>query len=358
MEQLVAFVLTAALSALLTWLLLRFGGRAGWMDRPGRLKFHPAPVPTMGGVALVCSFLAGLWAVELSSPEHYLRDLHYLIGFTLAGLAIMGLGVWDDLVGCSAWQKFSVQGFAALILYGFGFGIREVTNPLDDAMSLDFLGFPITILWIVGVTNAINLIDGVDGLAAGVVLISSLTLTVIAFQHQERLVLLAAFLLAASLTGFIGFNLPPARIFLGDTGSLFLGLTISAVSLLENQRKGTVTVTLLLPIVLMAIPITDTLLAISRRLIHGRHPFQGDTEHLHHRLLGLGLGPWRVLLIFYSFSIGLSIAAYFLSVFPKQYVMLLIFALAACLGLALRALQVVERERKGAPGVLPRSGGK
>ena len=357
MEKFVAFVFTAAFSATLTWLLLRFGGRAGWMDRPGGLKFHPAPVPTMGGVALVCSFLAGLWAMELLFPEPYFRDLHYLIGLTLAGLMIVGLGVWDDLVGCSAWQKFSVQILAALTLYAFGFGIPEVTNPFDDAIPLNFLGFPITILWIVGITNAINLIDGIDGLAAGVILISSLALTVIAFEHQEHLVLIGALLLTASLTGFIGFNLPPARIFLGDTGSLFLGLTMSAISLLENQRKGTVTVTLLLPIVLMAIPITDTLLALSRRLLSGRHPFQGDAEHLHHRLLRLGLGPWRVLEIFYSFSIGLAIAAYFLSVLQKQYVMPLIFLLATCLYLAIRALQVVERERKAAPRVVPRPRG-
>ncbi len=356
MEKVVAFILTAAFSATLTWLLRRFGGRAGWMDRPGRLKFHPAPVPTMGGVALACSFLSGLWAMAFLFPQHYLRDLHYFLGLTVAGLMIVGLGVWDDLVGCSAWQKFSVQILAALILYAFGFGIPEVTNPLDDALSLNFLGFPITILWIVGVTNAVNLIDGVDGLAAGVVLISSLALTVIAFQHQEHLVLVAALLLAASLSGFIGFNLPPARIFLGDTGSLFLGLTMSAISLLENQRKGTVAVTLLLPIVLMAIPIIDTLLALSRRLLSGRHPFQGDAEHLHHRLLRLGLGTWRVLAIFYSFSIGLAIAAYFLSVLPKQYVMPLILLLATCLYLAIRALHVVERVRKGAQGALPRSG--
>ncbi len=349
MKTFVTFLCTVAFSAVLTWVMLRLGGRAGWIDRPGRLKLHRIPIPTLGGMAIVCSFLSGLWVIEFLSPRDYFHDLHYLFGLTLAGLLIMGLGIWDDLVGCSAWQKFSIQVLAAFVLYAFGFGIPLVTNPFNDAVSLNFLGFPVTILWIVGVTNAINLIDGVDGLAAGVVLISSLALTVIAFQHQERLVLLAALLLAASLTGFIGFNLPPARIFLGDTGSLFLGLTISAVSLLENQRKGTVAVTLLLPIVLMAIPIIDTFLAISRRLIHGRHPFQGDTEHLHHRLLRLGLGPWRVLLVFYSFSIGLAIAACFLSVLPKEYVMVLTFGLAVILYLAIHFLQVAERVRKATP---------
>ena len=353
MREVAAFLFTAGASVLLTWILSHLGGRVGWIDRPGRLKPHAIPVPTLGGLAIVCSFLTGLWLIRFVSPEHYFQDLHYLLGLTLAGLLITGLGVWDDLVGCSAWQKFSVQVAAALILYAFGYGIPQVTNPFDGAVSLDFLAFPITILWIVGITNAINLIDGVDGLAAGVLLISSLALALIAFRHDERLVMIAGFLLAASAAGFIGFNLPPARIFLGDTGSLFLGLAISAVSLLENQRKGTLTITLLLPIVLMAIPIVDTVLAISRRLLSGRHPFQGDTQHLHHRLLRLGLSPWRVLAIFYGFSLGLSVAAYFLSVLPKGYVMPLILVLAATLYLALRALRLLERGRKVAPGAVP-----
>ena len=351
--MLLAFIFTGVVSAVLTWVLLRFGGRAGWIDRPGRLKLHHTPVPTLGGLAVVCSFLSGLWGIEFVFSRNYVHYLHYLLGLTVAGFLITGLGVWDDLVGCSAWKKFSVQVLAALALYLSGYGIPKVTNPFGDAISLDFLAFPITVLWIVGITNAVNLIDGVDGLAAGVVLISSLALAVIASRHEERLVMIAAFLLAGSLAGFIAFNLPPAKIFLGDTGSLFLGLAVSAISLLENQRKGTVAITLLLPIVLMAIPIIDTFLAISRRLLNGRHPFQGDTEHLHHRLLRLGLHPWRVLLVFYSFSAGLGVAAYLLSVLPKQYVMMFILILAATFYLAIRALRAAEREQKAIQGILP-----
>lgn len=337
----------AAGSALLAVLQIRLSPRLGWMDRPGPLKRHEGEVPTLGGISVALSFLAGLWLLAALRTPLW-AETRALWGLTIGGGVILSLGIWDDLRGCKAAQKFLVQIAGALVLFGFGFRIERVTNPFSDAISLDFLGFPLTVLWVVGVTNAINLLDGVDGLAAGTVLIASGSLVLIGLRHGELLLAVPGALLAASLLGFLRFNLPPARIFLGDTGSLFLGFTLSALSLIQN-RKGTVAATLLLPIVLMALPLVDTLLALFRRLLNRRHPFRGDMEHLHHRLLRLGLDPRQVLGICYGVSVCLGVVAYFLSILPKQYAMVLVLLLAVGIYLSLRLLLSAERRRGIAP---------
>ena len=202
-------------------------------------------------------------------------------------------------------------------------------------------------IWIVGITNAMNLIDGLDGLAAGVVVIAAVTLLVIAVRYGEAAVLVTALLLAGTLLGFLPYNLPPARIFLGDTGSLFLGATIAAISLLHN-RKGALTITLLLPVVLLAVPILDTTLAFFRRILGLRHPFRGDTEHLHHRLLRLGLAPTQALALFYSVSAVLGVTAFLLTFVPKQYTMVAVLVLA--LGVVAMLWALTRQERKASFG--------
>src|SRR5262249_52166269 len=225
----------------------------------------------------------------------------------------------------------------------------ELTNPFDHAIPLGWLAAPATILWLLVITNAINVIDGLDGLAAGVVIIGTATLVLIAWRVDETLILVLALLLGASTVGFLPLNWPPARVFLGDTGSLTLGFTIGAISLLEN-RKGTIAVTLLLPIVLLAIPLLDATLALGRRVRRGRHPFQRDTEHLHHRLLQLGLTPRQILTLVYGVCVYLGLAAYLISVMPKQFVLLVVLILGLGGLLGLRALEFLERasERRGA----------
>jgi UDP-GlcNAc:undecaprenyl-phosphate/decaprenyl-phosphate GlcNAc-1-phosphate transferase len=345
------FVLATALSAAATAAVRAVALRRGLLDHPAPNKLHGRAIPTLGGLAIALPFLGLLWVAELlgASP----LSLRELVGLTGAGLVVVLLGIYDDLHGCGAVMKFGVQIVAALVLYGAGFGIEKLTNPLNDAVDLAVLALPVTIFWLVGVTNAINLIDGLDGLASGVVLIAAVTLFVIAVRFDEAAVVLTTLVLAGCILGFLPFNLPPARIFLGDTGSLFLGVTIAAISLLHN-RKGALTITLLLPVVLLALPILDTMLAFGRRVLGLRHPFRGDTEHLHHRLLGLGLAPRQALRLFYVVSALLGAAAFCLTYVPKQYtmwaVLVLAFALAALLGALLREERkvVLSREREPA----------
>jgi UDP-GlcNAc:undecaprenyl-phosphate GlcNAc-1-phosphate transferase len=338
------FVAAAALSAAAAMAVRAVALRRGFLDHPAPNKPHGRPMPTLGGIAIACPFLGLLWGLAVfgASP----LSPRELAGLTGAGLLLLALGIYDDLHGCGASVKLAVQVVAALVLYGAGFGIEQLTNPFDDAVGLSALALPVTILWIVGITNAINLIDGLDGLASGVVLIAAVTLLVIATRFDEAAVALSALVLAGCVAGFLPFNLPPARLFLGDTGSLFLGATIAAISLLHN-RKGALTITLLLPVVLLALPILDTALAFGRRVAGLRHPFRGDTEHLHHRLLRLGLAPRDALVLFYSVSAALGLTAVLLTLMPKQYTMVAVLVLA--LGLVALLWALFHHERKVAP---------
>jgi UDP-GlcNAc:undecaprenyl-phosphate GlcNAc-1-phosphate transferase len=335
----------AGLAGAPTPLVRRVALRWGCLDHPAPNKPHGRAIPTLGGLAIAVPFLGVLWGHALLAPSPLTTP--ELAGLTGAGGLLVLLGSYDDLRGCGASLKLAVQVVAALVLYGAGFGIEQLTNPFDDAVGLSALALPVTILWIVGITNAINLIDGLDGLASGVVLIAAVTLLVIAGRVDETAVVLTAAVLAGSLAGFLPHNLPPARIFLGDTGSLFLGVTIAAVSLLHN-RKGALTITLLLPVVLLALPILDTTLAFCRRIAGLRHPFQGDTQHLHHRLLRLGLAPYAALALFYSVSLALGATAFVLTFVPKHYTMGAVLVLAVAIGTLLWVL--AHHERKAAPG--------
>jgi UDP-GlcNAc:undecaprenyl-phosphate/decaprenyl-phosphate GlcNAc-1-phosphate transferase len=348
--MLVALALGAALASHLgTRLLVRVAPRLGLCDEPTPGKIHTQPVPTLGGIPIILAFLTAVWLFQGLDREGL--GTTRLIGLTAASFLVTGLGVYDDLCGLSAWGKLVGQALAGIVLFLGGFRVIELTNPFEQAIPLGWLAAPATILWLLVVTNAINVIDGLDGLAAGVVIIGTATLVLVAWRFDETLILVLALLLGSATVGFLPLNWPPARVFLGDTGSLALGFTIGAISLLEN-RKGTIAVTLLLPIVLLAIPLLDATLALGRRVRRGRHPFQRDTEHLHHRLLQLGLTPRQILTVVYGVCVYLGLAAYLISVMPKQFVLLVVLILGLGGLLGLRTLVFLERasERRGRRG--------
>jgi UDP-GlcNAc:undecaprenyl-phosphate GlcNAc-1-phosphate transferase len=344
MADVVLAVLAAGLSAALAGVVRRLALAQGALDHPAPNKPHRAATPTLGGLAVALPFLGLLWATVLLRGGPL--PMTQLVGYTAGALIVLALGVYDDLHGCGAGMKLTVQTVAALFLVASGFGIEQVTNPLNDAVPLAGLGLPLTVLWVAGLTNAVNLIDGLDGLAASVVLIAAATLFTIAVRFDEPAVALPAALLAGGLAGFMPANRPPARLFLGDTGSLFLGYTVAAISLLHN-RKGTLTVTLLLPVVLMAFPLLDTALAFGRRVLRLQHPFQGDTEHLHHRLLRLGLSPAQTLAAFCGVGVALGLAAHGLAGLPKQLSVVATGVLALVLFVLLGWL--IRRERRHRP---------
>jgi UDP-GlcNAc:undecaprenyl-phosphate/decaprenyl-phosphate GlcNAc-1-phosphate transferase len=234
--------------------------------------------------------------------------------FLLGGLAVAALGLYDDLRGANAWQKFAVQFSVAILLYFCGYRIDRISFP-GGALELGIAALPITVVWIVGIINAMNLIDGIDGLAGGVALFAVVTNLTVSMLHGQPIMTLCMAAVAGALIGFLFYNFNPASIFLGDTGSLFLGYVL-AVSSLRTHQKSSAAVSLFVPIVALALPIADTVLAMGRRAISGRSMFSGDREHIHHRLLRLGFTQRQVVGILYATSLMFGALALALTFVP------------------------------------------
>ena len=300
-----ALLAAAIISAAVTPLVRRFCCRIGAMDAPGAARrIHDHPVPRLGGLAIYLGFLAGVLVfAPLSRP---------LRGILLGSVLIVGMGAADDLVSLKPWVKLLVQIAAAGIAMAYGVRIQILANPSAvhaEDIVLGALSVPVTLLWIVGVTNAMNLIDGVDGLAAGISGIScASTLAVSLFvpESTDASVMLGA--LGGACLGFLPFNRNPARIFMGDCGALLLGYILSTASVVGLFKTYAI-VTCAVPLLTLALPITDTLFAIVRRLRRGESPLQADRGHIHHRLLALGMTQKQVVWLLYGVSIILGLAA-------------------------------------------------
>jgi UDP-GlcNAc:undecaprenyl-phosphate GlcNAc-1-phosphate transferase len=323
---LAACVLTLAL----TPAVMTLARRVGALDHPGPRRIHRVPVPTLGGIAFVVAVLGVAWLARVLPGPARLLELRPLLGLTLAAVPLFALGLVDDLRGAGPWTKLAVQACSAMVLVHFGYGVPLLTNPFGAPLELGFLSGPLAVVWVLVVVNAINLIDGLDGLASGVVLIAAATLWWVGHAHLDVYVMFIASLLIGSTLGFLPWNFPPARIFMGDTGSHFLGLTLAAVALLEN-RKETAAVTLLLPLVALGVPIADSLMAFARRLGSGRHVFHADREHIHHRLLGLGLSPRGALFVLWGLCAIFGVTAVVLTAQPRRLAFLMVLLLALIL---------------------------
>ncbi len=289
--------------------------RRGWVSAPrdGR-HIHQAPLPRLGGVAIFMAFSVslGVWlALSLIFP----RLLEGLAPATLLRIyvpacLIFALGIYDDLRGAGPYLKFTVQAIAAVLL--FAGGMRVLSLPLIFSHSLPwFVGLPLTVLWVVAVTNAFNLIDGLDGLAAGSALFSTLVFFVVSLVDHSWLGSLMSVTLAGAILGFLRFNFNPATIFLGDSGSLFIGFVLSALALAGAQKAPTF-VAVAIPVVSFGLPILETLLSILRRLISGRPVFTADREHIHHKLLQMGFSHRQVVVVLYAVSAVFAMLSLFL----------------------------------------------
>jgi len=337
------FLLAAAalgLGLVLTPLWIDLAKRLGFVDHPGERKVHAVPMPTGGGFAVAGAFFAVLWVSTLlpGAPA-----LSVVTGLTIVGAMALALGWADDRWRLPAWAKLAVQAACGWTLHEFGFGVDRLSNPLTGgSLDLQGWGVAIDIAWTLAIANAINLIDGLDGLAAGVVTISVATLCAVAFGDPGSSVLWVGAILGGATLGFLRSNFPPAKAFLGDTGSQFLGVMMAALALLEND-KGTAAITLLLPIVAMGVPLLDSTLAFLRRLGRGGRIFRADQDHLHHRLLRLGLSHKQAVVLLYYVCAYLGIAAYVISLLPRQAVLLVLILLAMGLVLALETLEFIDR---------------
>ncbi|MCP4405518.1 MAG: undecaprenyl/decaprenyl-phosphate alpha-N-acetylglucosaminyl 1-phosphate transferase, partial [bacterium] len=261
------------------------------------------------------------------SSELFRQNFDLLLSLFATSTLVFALGVYDDIRGTTVVQKFSVQILAAVIIYFLGFKIDVIAMPFVDSLQLGILGLPVTILWIVGVTNAINFTDGIDGLACGVGFFSVSTIFILSLFLGHSLSAFLAAALAGGLFGFALYNFAPASIFMGDSGSLFIGFIIAAISLYSSQKSSTAVV-LLIPIVALGVPITDTILAVIRRVGHGISPFTADKEHIHHRLLNMGLSSRQVTLVLYGVCILLGMTALSMTAVNNQLLALILVSLS------------------------------
>jgi len=304
---------------LLTPVVGKISLRIGAVDIPDARKVHQVIMPRLGGVGIFLSFVTIIALTqEITKP---------LLGLLVGGSLIALLGVLDDTFDLPPRVKLGGQVLAALVVVAFGVRVECLTNPFRHMIVLGHLAIPVTIFWIVGVTNALNLIDGLDGLAAGTAVISALTLATSAWLEGHVLVAFWTLLLIACILGFLPHNLYPARIFMGDNGSMFLGFNLAVLSIL-GLGKGVTAISLFIPVLIVGTPLLDTLLAVVRRLINHRPLFQADKQHLHHCLLGLGLSQRKTVLILYLVNLCLGASALLLSVLTTEQSIFFLIGLA------------------------------
>ena len=316
----VAFFAIFFLSLLVSFVLTRyvrdFASQRGWVAIPTQERhLHPGPLPRLGGVAIFISF--SLSMVAAATLSFYIPGLHSAFSpntlFTIlvpASLVFL-LGVYDDLYTVGPYLKFAVQTLAATMLFMGGLRILNIPVLFGAHQLPWFVGLPFTILWVLAITNAFNLIDGLDGLAAGSALFSTLVAFVVALLNGYSLVTVMTIALAGAILGFLRYNFNPATIFLGDSGSLFIGFLLSALALAGAQKAPTI-VAVAIPVVSFGLPILETSLSILRRLISGRPVFTADREHIHHKLLQHGLTHRQAVIVLYAVSAVFALLSLFL----------------------------------------------
>jgi UDP-GlcNAc:undecaprenyl-phosphate GlcNAc-1-phosphate transferase len=288
-QLIVPFVVACAVAAMSTPVVSMMARQIGAVDRPNDRKVSRRDnMPLLGGlaVAMGCSVALAVVVIGLDSDSKMIRQFE---GFLMGGFVLLAVGMLDDRWSLSAWPKLLGQMVAAGIAIHHGYVIEYFREPFTAAtFDLPYwLGAAFTMFWIVAVSNAINLIDGLDGLATGVGAIIAVTLTVICAQAEQPVGVVLGLVLAGSLLGFLPFNFAPARIFLGDTGALFIGYALSLIALegyLGGYRKASL-MAFLVPMLALAVPLLDTLLSIIRRARAGQKIFSADRQHMHHRLL-------------------------------------------------------------------------
>ena len=326
---LTAFLLALTITFVGTRLTIALSHRLGILDNPDRSrKLHKEACPTLGGPAIYLGFIAPilvlLWGYhnEVSTLLEAHRDK--LTGTPLGALAALLTGTLDDIVDLRARWKLCLQCVVASIAFGFGLTIEAIHLPYVETFSLGPLALPITILWFLLCMNAVNLIDGLDGLAAGVSLIVVITLFIMCLIFENSIGLLLLACCAGALCGFLYLNFHPARIFLGDSGSLLVGFLIGAFPLMGATGKTETAIALLVATIALGLPIIDTALAILRRILRGLPLQTPDRSHIHHRLLSLGLSHKNVVYALYSAGVLLGSIALLLTL-ERNEVTILIF---------------------------------
>ena len=300
----IIIIVTLLTSLILVPIARKIAIHIGAIDQPNARKIHKVPMPRLGGLAIYLAFLLGY----ILYGEVSTQMLSILIGSFLLIL----LGIIDDIKSVPARYKFTVQTIAAIIVVVYGdLSFNELTILGHNFYFNDVIGSILSIIFIVAITNAINLIDGLDGLAAGISSIYFLTISIIAFilNRIGGLDVIISLIMLGATLGFLFHNFPPAKIFMGDSGSLFLGFMISIIALLGY--KVTTFTSLIVPIIILAIPIFDTIFAILRRILKGQNIGVADKDHFHHQLLKMRYSPTKSILIIYLINIAFAAVSIF-----------------------------------------------
>ncbi len=355
---LVTFLLSLMVALVLTLVVRNRAVAWGWVDQANSSrKVHVRPIPRLGGIAIVAGFFAPLCALFLvdSGVGYLFRSYQELVwGLFGGGAAIAALGLYDDLHGAGARLKFAIQFAVAIALYLLGFRVELIANPFGVELSLGILSLPFTLLWIVGVINAINLIDGLDGLAGGVAFFGVGTNFILSLVRGDVVMCLLMAALAGAILGFLVFNFNPASIFMGDTGSMFLGFVLAAVSLKTSTKSGTA-VAMLVPVMALGLPIMDTLLAMVRRSILGRPMFSADKEHIHHRLMSrLVLSHRSAVLVLYGLCALFTLTALGLNFANSAQSAMLLVGMAVVIFVLMRKLGYLDLRRASTVGEVRR----
>ena len=327
LKYLILFLIASVFSLLLTPILRTVSRRVGALDLPGERKVHDQPIPRLGGFAIFISFnLVLLIASQIGFfhfPQSFLKEIKFWWLLVASAIAL-GLGAVDDFKRMPPSVKFFFQIIAGLIV-ALTINKIEIINLPFGTIHLGIFSIPVTILWVVAITNAVNLLDGLDGLAAGTSFIVCAAVFGIALLQQNIGIAIFSVILAGSILGFLKYNFHPASIFLGDSGAYFLGFILSVLSL-QGGLKGTTTIAILIPIIALGLPIIDTLLAMFRRLLKSLHimevdqeknvvkffyldgwsMFKADRQHIHHRLLQVGFTQKKAVMILYGVSLILG----------------------------------------------------
>jgi len=307
----IAALLSLGITALLTPLVWRTAMRLGFFDAPdGDRKIHTRPIPRLGGIAIAAGVFAPLIGLLIYNNYYSLclaSEPARFAAFFVGAAAILGLGLYDDVVGANAWKKLLVQVSVGTVLYFGGLQFSGFSL-LGYQVELGLWALPFTIIWVVAIINAMNLIDGLDGLAAGVAFIAAATLFATSVMDDNYLLALFAAAIGGSMLGFLFYNFAPALIFMGDAGSLFVGY-VFAVASLWTTAKTTTLIATLVPMLALGLPLTDTAFAFARRIVAHRSPFTSDRQHLHHRLLAAGYNQRQAVLILYGICVCLALGA-------------------------------------------------
>ncbi len=342
-NQLIAYVVLALLVALVISFLMTpvvktFAYKVGAIDVPkDARRMHKVPIPRLGGLAIFIGFIVSILLFVKITPE--------MKSILLGAVIIVVLGVVDDIMALPALLKFGVQIVAALFPALGGVQILAFSNPniFSDNLYwvLGNLSIPFTVLWIVAITNSVNLIDGLDGLANGVSAISATTMLVIALVGGQSQVAIVLAALVGACVGFMPYNINPAKMFMGDTGATFLGYILATMSI-QGLFKYYAVISFVVPFLILGLPIFDTAFAFIRRIAHGQSPMHADRSHIHHRLIDMGLNQKQAVATLYVISAILGLSAVVLTTGGEQKAMLLFLTL--CIVAIVAARVVFPRE--------------